>query len=65
MKYIVQKGDTLWAISRRYLGKGAKWRKLYHINRDIIGSDPDLILPGQVLEIPIKSPFWSQQKHSL
>lgn len=50
--YTVKKGDTLWAISRRYLGKGAIWQKIYSANKSIIGSNPNLIKPGQELVIP-------------
>jgi hypothetical protein len=28
------------------------WPKIYDENRAVIGDDPDLILPGQLLEIP-------------
>jgi nucleoid-associated protein YgaU len=29
-----------------------RWHAIYHRNRGVIGPDPDLIRPGQVLEIP-------------
>jgi len=28
------------------------WRQLYEANKDVVGSNPDLIKPGQVLKIP-------------
>jgi LysM repeat protein len=47
--YTVESGDTLWAISERFYGDGSK----YQIIADASGiSNPDLILPGQVLTIP-------------
>jgi nucleoid-associated protein YgaU len=47
--YTVVSGDTLWAISERFYGDGSK----YQIIADASGiSNPDLILPGQVLTIP-------------
>ncbi len=47
----VQKGDTLWAISRERFGDGILYVRLFEANRDLI-RDPDLIYPGQVFTIP-------------
>lgn len=47
----VQKGDTLWAISRERFGDGILYVKLFEANRDAI-RDPDLIYPGQIFTIP-------------
>ena len=48
--YIVKPGDTLSGIAA---GLGlSDWRGLYEANRDLIGGDPNLIRPGQVLVIP-------------
>lgn len=47
----VQKGDTLWAISRERFGDGVLYVRLFDANRDLI-RDPDLIYPGQVFTIP-------------
>src|SRR6185369_7555911 len=51
-KYIVQPGDNLWNISRDHLGGGQNWGEIYHANEGIIGSNPNLIQPGQELTIP-------------
>ncbi len=48
--YTVRSGDTLSAIAAG-LGIG-DWRPLYDANKNLIGPDPDLIQPGQVLTIP-------------
>ncbi len=48
----VQRGDTLSALAGRYLGDPSRWREIYDANRAVIGDDPDLILPGQVLTLP-------------
>ncbi|MFE2166317.1 LysM peptidoglycan-binding domain-containing protein [Streptomyces sp. NPDC059447] len=50
--YTVQSGDSLSAIARRELGNEARWRELYAMNRGVIGANPDLIRPGQVLTLP-------------
>ncbi|WP_170549540.1 LysM peptidoglycan-binding domain-containing protein [Ruegeria atlantica] len=47
----VQKGDTLWAISRERFGDGVLYVKLFEANRAAI-RDPDLIYPGQIFTIP-------------
>ncbi len=48
--YTVRAGDTLSAIAA---GLGlSDWRPLYEANKKLIGPDPDLIQPGQVLTIP-------------
>ncbi|MER5936694.1 transglycosylase family protein [Streptomyces sp. NPDC001928] len=46
--YTVVHGDTLSEIADAQEVKGG-WRGLYAANRKAIGSDPDLILPGQRL----------------
>lgn len=50
--YTVVKGDCLWNITRAATGNGARWRELYNINKSVIGSNPNLIYPGQVLTLP-------------
>lgn len=47
----VQKGDTLWAISRERYGDGVLYVRVFEANRDAI-RNPDLIYPGQVFNIP-------------
>lgn len=47
-EHIVVKGDNLSAIARNY---DTTWREIYWMNQDII-KHPDLIYPGQVLQIP-------------
>lgn len=58
-RVVVRAGDSLWSIAARELGPNAsaeaiaaRWPEWYAANRQVIGSDPDLILPGQVLRIP-------------
>lgn len=51
--YVVKPGDTLWQIAKKELGDGARYRELYEWNRAVIGADPDIILPGQELVMPV------------
>jgi hypothetical protein len=55
---VVHPGDTLWAIAERDLPAPAtdrqvsvRWQAVYRRNRAVIGPDPDLIRPGQVLSV--------------
>ncbi len=55
----VRPGDSLWSIAAADLDPSADtedidaaWRELYAANREVIGSDPDLIRPGLDLEQP-------------
>ena len=47
----VQKGDTLWAISRSRYGDGLLYVRVFQANREAI-RNPDLIYPGQVFALP-------------
>ncbi|MER5428374.1 transglycosylase family protein [Streptomyces sp. NPDC002588] len=48
--YTVVRGDTLSGIADERHVKGG-WSRLYAANRRTIGTDPDLILPGQRLKL--------------
>lgn len=49
--YTVQKGDSLWKIAQRFLGKGSRYMEIVKANPGKI-KNPNLIYPGQVLIIP-------------
>ena len=56
---VVRPGDSLWAISARTLGPGARTsevasygRRVHVLNARVIGPDPDLVRPGQRLRLP-------------
>jgi LysM repeat protein len=46
--YQVESGDTLSGIAERQRVNGG-WQALYVINRQVVGENPNLILPGQQL----------------
>ncbi len=61
--HVVVLGDTLCVIAAADLGGHpaagrvvAHWQRIHAANRPVIGADPDLIRPGQVLRIPTPLP---------
>ena len=67
VSYTVVKGDTLWGISKKFYGTGAKYMTIYNANVDIIESTAKAhgkacsykgsaagwwIWPGEVLSVP-------------
>lgn len=52
--YTVKSGDTLWGISTRFLGSGSRYTTIYNWNRNVIGSNPRLIRPGERLIVGYK-----------
>ncbi len=51
-KHTVVSGETLSSISKKYYDDIGKYMKIYEANKDLIGGDPNVIKPGQVLVIP-------------
>lgn len=56
---VVRAGDTLWDLAARHLGPEADaaaiataWPRWHAANREAIGADPHLLLPGTVLVPP-------------
>jgi nucleoid-associated protein YgaU len=49
--YTVVAGDSLSKIAKREYGDASKWHRIFEANRDKI-QNPDLIHPGQVLNLP-------------
>jgi len=60
--WVVKRGDHLWSIAAETVADQPGdtidgeieryWRRLIEINQGVIGSDPDLITPGQTLVLP-------------
>jgi LysM domain len=59
---VVRRGDSLWSVAARHLGHDASdaeiaqaWPAWFETNRAVIGDDPDVLRPGQVLRPPPRS----------
>lgn len=59
--YTVAGGDSLSGIAASEEIRGG-WQRLYEENRRVIGSDPDLIFPGQKLVLHVSAPAKDKAK---
>jgi nucleoid-associated protein YgaU len=50
--YVIQSGDTLSAIAKKFLGNASAYPRIFEANREVI-KDPNLIYPGQKIRIPL------------
>lgn len=52
--YTVTAADRtgLWGIATRFYHNPQRWRDIYNANKAVIGPNPNIIRPGQVLIIP-------------
>ncbi|GAA1821287.1 LysM peptidoglycan-binding domain-containing protein [Planosporangium flavigriseum] len=48
--YVVQAGESLSSIAQSQ-GIAGGWQAVYELNRQVVGGNPDLILPGQQLAL--------------
>lgn len=49
--HVVEKGDTLYGLARRYYNDASQWRRIYEANADRL-ENPDRLRPGMRLVIP-------------
>ncbi|MGQ0286982.1 peptidoglycan-binding protein LysM [Pasteurellaceae bacterium 22721_9_1] len=49
--YVIQKGDTLWAIAEKAYGNGTKYKAIVEANKEVI-KDENKIFPGQKIRLP-------------
>ena len=62
-RWVVGPGDHLWRVAEETLRDHGHdpgeyeiaryWRRVIEANRDVIGDNPDLVRPGQVLILPV------------
>lgn len=59
--YRVRPGDSLWRISESLLSDGFRWTEIWELNQGRVMTDgrrftdPDLIYPGWILELPLEA----------
>lgn len=51
--YVVKPGDTLSTIARQFC---TTWQQIYHLNRAVIGPNPNVLRSGTVLHVPNQCP---------
>lgn len=49
--YVVQGGDSLSKIAKKFYGDANSWKRIFDANTDVV-KNPDLIQPGWKLRIP-------------
>lgn len=47
----VLEGESLWRVSERILGSGARWKEIFDLNRGVI-SDASKVRAGMMLQVP-------------
>jgi nucleoid-associated protein YgaU len=50
----VQRGDSLWILARRYLGRGSRWPELLQLNPEL-ATDPGMLRLGSTILVPKES----------
>ncbi|MDN3903976.1 hypothetical protein [Arthrobacter sp. YD2] len=68
---VVAAGDTLWSLAAEQLGPlatdaeiAAHWPRWHALNLAVVGPDPHLILPGQILSAPAPEPLPTPQERT-
>src|SRR5262249_10856231 len=60
-EYTLREGDTLAQIATRVYGDPAQWTIILYANRDRLGANERLLVPGSALKVPCVSGFEPQR----
>lgn len=63
-RHLVKRGDTLFALARSYYGDSNNWELIYNANRNVIGSNKQLI-SGLYIKIPQEGILSGNEKNKL
>lgn len=55
----VERGDTLWDIAKKYSPSRKDLRGYIYTVREINGLESAVLMPGQVLLVPVSTPVFS------
>lgn len=58
--HLVSAGEDLHLLAAYYYGDARQWTRIYEVNRDTI-KDPNLIVPGMLLRIPVEQGWRPQE----
>jgi len=61
--YVVQPGDNIYEIARQELGKASRWREIYELNKDAVGTRSLELTPGTRLVLPDTSSATLSQRN--
>jgi hypothetical protein len=61
---VVLNGASLSGLAIKYYGSDQLWPLLWDANRDVIGDNPNLLMPGMVLQIPPISSFTEAEQQN-
>jgi nucleoid-associated protein YgaU len=52
LRYRVKGGVDIYLLAQWFYGDPNLWNVIYYANEELIGDDPEAIVPGMYLEIP-------------
>ncbi|MFA5857570.1 MAG: FecR domain-containing protein [Elusimicrobiota bacterium] len=50
---VIKPGETLWSVANYYLKDPTKWNEILRYNKNFPANDPNTVLPGMRIRVPI------------
>lgn len=63
--YVVQRGDSLWAIAEQHLGDGNRYPEIVDLNTKLLRRGPDFIRQGWTLKLPVVEEVNGYQRYTV